>query len=117
MASVVEIRGSLCKCIASLNVKAPLDDVSEVLDSILNTCSEKSTPNETSVDDDAATPLILACDRANLACIEWILKRINEDSSLIPLLGGPLDRAESGNTAMHYIAYSGRYEALLSSAT
>ena len=54
----------------------------------------------------------MACDRANLACIEWILKRISEDSSLIPLLGGPLDRAESGNTAMHYIAYSGRHEAL-----
>ncbi len=110
MASVVEIRGRLCKCIASLDVKASLEDVSKVLDPVLN--SQKSTTNEASVDDDGVTPLMLACDRDNLACIEWILKRISEDSSLIPVLGGPLDRAESGNTAMHYIAYSGNSGAL-----
>lgn len=100
MSSLLETGEQLCKCIASLDTKLCLDDVSEALDPVLE---RRETDEVKVVDNGGVTPLMVACDK-NIACIEWILKRKSDDPSLIFLLGSPLDQAESGNTAMHYAA-------------
>lgn len=70
MSSLLETGEQLCKCIASLDTKLCLDDVSEALDPVLE---RRETDEVKVVDNGGVTPLMVACDK-NIACIEWILK-------------------------------------------
>ena len=109
MPSVMETRDQLCHTVASLDAHASLDEVYQALDPILESFQQEA--DESSLTratfSDGVTPLMVACDKAQEGCIKWILKNTKDNPSLLPLLGSPLDHAESGNTATHYAANSG----------
>lgn len=109
MPTLEETREQLCHAIASLDVHASLHDVSEAFAAILESVREHATID---LDSDGVTPLMVACDKDQQACIEWILKKNMDEPSLASLLGSPLDRTEYGNTALHFAANAGCFEAM-----
>lgn len=113
MATSAEIREHLCRAIASLDSQCSLEDADHALSPILERYeSVKTAATVQTGQGIGTTPLMVACDKAQVACIKWISQRTKKDQSLISLLGSPLDTAEAGNTPLHYAAYSGCSDAL-----
>ena len=99
--SILEAQKKLCHAIASLEVHAPPDKVSMSLDPVLAGCQEIDVT-------EGITPLMVACDKAQENCIEYICKKIEDNPSLGVILGHPLAESyPAKNTAMHFAAMSG----------
>lgn len=79
-----KIRELICHKIASLDDHCALEDVSQALDQILDIFLElqEIRHDDTPLGDDVVTPLIVACDKAQEACIEWIVQKTKELPSL-----------------------------------
>lgn len=108
MRSVKDTRKKLCHTIASLDVDASREEVSRTLDPILISWNDEAQDLDQSDCGDGVTPLIVACDKANEQCIEYIASAIKEKPFLAVILGHPLDKTlPDQNTAMHHAALSG----------
>ena len=125
MERVSETRKKLCHAIASLGPNATHDDVSKALDTLVESVESwvvqlrEESPTWESLahveGGDGVTPLMVACDKAQANCIEYIEKRIKDDRSFVVVSGHPLDKSPAlvgQNTAMHYAAMSGCVEAI-----
>lgn len=110
----MEKREKLCRAVAALDDNCALDHVSEQFGSILGNVDVENVdePSHSSTSVDSVTPLIVACDKAQVTCIEWISMKTKENSSLLYVLGSPRDHAEAGNTPFHYAAHSDCIQAL-----
>jgi hypothetical protein len=104
--SLLETQKKLCHAIASLDAHASLDDVSKALDPLLaGWCQEVDATEEDADESDGVRPLMVACDKAQEGCIEYICKA---NPSLGVILGHPLgESSPSKNSAMHFAAMSG----------
>lgn len=100
-----ETQKNLCHIIASLDAHAPLHDVSKALDPLLAGCQEVDATEDDADESDGVTPLMVACDKAQEGCIEYICKA---NPSVEDILGHPLgESSPSKNSAMHFAARSG----------
>ena len=115
-------RCRLCKLIASLPSTATREDVASILEPTIN-CSKSSTTGSTGEYDirsddenvDGVTPLMIACDKAQLGVLQYIGEAIRSEASIIELVGHPLDTSCEkcgGNTAMHHAASVGFIEGI-----
>ena len=107
MASLSETRERLCHAIASLSTDAAMNDVCRALDPILESFERENASLTEFHADGGVTPLMVACDKAQEACIEWISNKNRRCPDMTSLLGSPLDHAESGNAPMHYASSAG----------
>lgn len=106
--SVFETQKKLCHAIASLEVHAPPDNVTKALDPVLAGCQEVDATEKELKESVGVTPLMVACDKAQENCIEYICKKVEDKPSLSVILGHPLSKSSPAkNTAMHFAAMSG----------
>jgi ankyrin repeat protein len=131
------LQENVCQCIADLPPTCPIKRVRQVLDPLMRSWKElverdykpaaadvgTEGGGSTTVTANARgavgriTPLIVACDKGNIACLEYLQEQFNsvpqEDSSLRldrlqKFLGGPLEVSDGDrNSAMHHAAMAG----------
>ncbi|KAL3934501.1 MAG: hypothetical protein SGBAC_009799 [Bacillariaceae sp.] len=104
------LRQDVCKAIDSLPTDCSLDDIKEKLDPLFRSVL--------SVDDShhfesKVSPLLIACDRCNSSCLQYLAKKKKEDERFVALIGRPLDPCsdEDLNSVVHHAAISGCVDA------
>ncbi len=105
----------ICRAIAFLSPYCTRAEAEKTLNALFESYSKGN-------DDviDGITPLMVACDKANVACLEYMKLMIqSRDSSWISdCIGNALDQSpEEGNSAMHYAAMAGCVPAISILAT
>ena len=109
-------RAQLCKAIVSLTPDATAKEVENVVGSIVR--SFPTNPIDDNVDkhdDDGVTPLMVACDKAQLAALEYFRESIRSDTNILQLTGAPTDLSSAecgGNCAVHHAASVGSFMAI-----
>lgn len=94
-----DIRQRICRVISLMPTDCSTQDVCDNLDPLFG--SAFTMKFETKV-----TPLIVACDKGNSACVNYLLKKSKEGHK--DLIGLPFDVSnDSENTAIHHAAMSG----------
>lgn len=114
---VFDGRRVLCSAISELPSDSPCSHVSSILEPLLegilqgytHECSDGANVSEV----DGVTPTMVACDKAQLGCLEFINRKINTESApgrsqlMVDIMGHPLDRCSNecgGNSAAHLLA-------------
>ena len=112
-------RAQLCKAIVSLTPDATAKEVENVVGPIVRSFLDATNPIDDSVDDkhddDGVTPLMVACDKAQLAVLEYFRESIRSDANLLQLTGAPTDLSSAkcgGNCAVHHAASVGSFVAI-----
>eukprot|EP00978_Attheya_sp_CCMP212_P040477 scaffold221318_cov52-Attheya_sp.AAC.2 len=117
------LQNDISRAIASLCPDASADTVVQLLDPLLAKAkSGDLQPSRTaeSCDDDDVTPLMVCCDKAQSACLDYLCRALCESagtdgSPVAALLGLPLDTGSielGGNAALHHGAMTGFAAAL-----
>jgi hypothetical protein len=97
-----DLRETLCRTMASLPLDCSDEDVRKQLDLHFHVATEVSSSLG---DEEGITPLMVACDKGNVAVLEYLLNKHSVHSQLI---GKPMDPSkDERNTAMHHAAMSG----------
>lgn len=119
--NIVDGRRAICTIIADIPPNSPCGDASSTLEplvgDIISSCAgDCSAEIGASGDEDCVTPLMVACEKSQLGCLQFIERKMSEigDSdkrqTMIALMGHPLDRCSDdcgGNSAAHLAASSG----------
>lgn len=101
----MNVRHRICHAIAKLPENAPLEEVSRELDGYLSA----DMSNDDHHNDDV-TPLMVACDSRQAACLEYMLQ--NPHPNLWGKADGHSSQQNASNTALHHAAASGCVEAI-----
>lgn len=110
------IRDLVCRAIAALPQTCTIQNVEDALEPLLQSPSDETEILRVN-DIKGITPLMVACDRGNVACLEYLKKKLDDDSAgsswLSRCIGTPLGRSEGEqNTAMHHAAMAGCFAAI-----
>ena len=117
-------RAQLCKAIISLAPDATAKEVENVVGPIVRSFLDDdavrapTNPIDDNVDkhdDDGVTPLMVACDKAQLAALEYFRESIRSDANILQLTGAPTDLSSTecgGNCAVHHAASVGSFVAI-----
>lgn len=100
----MSVRNRICNSIAKLPENASLEQVSKQINRFLSEDPAADNP------EDGVTPLMVACDKGQAACLEYIL----QNPSML-LWGRPDDQSSEqtgANTALHHAAVAGCVEAI-----
>lgn len=102
-----DVRESVCQAIASLHPgECRLEDVKRALDPFF-----AQLPELDDSIDGTISPLIVACDKGNLTCLEYLAGEYKEETA--SFIGKPLDSSKCDkNTSMHHAAMSGCFDAI-----
>ena len=101
----MSVRHQICHAIAKLPEYASLEEVSRQLDGFL---SADTSNDDHNIDD--VTPLMVACDNGQAACLEYMLQ--NPDPNLWGRADDHSSQQNGSNTALHHAAASGCVEAI-----
>mmetsp|Transcript_6762 Transcript_6762/g.18875 ORF Transcript_6762/g.18875 Transcript_6762/m.18875 type:complete len:513 (+) Transcript_6762:114-1652(+) len=114
-------RAQLCKAIASLSPDATAEEVEDVIGPIVrsfldeNGAGRAPVNNNNEHDDDGVTPFMVACDKAQLAVLEYFRESIQSNTNILQLAGSPTDSSSAGcggNCAVHHAASVGSIVAI-----
>uniref|UniRef100_A0A7S4JBL1 Uncharacterized protein n=1 Tax=Odontella aurita TaxID=265563 RepID=A0A7S4JBL1_9STRA len=114
-------RRTICKIIADLPPKCSQEHIRSILEPVVEGIISDRTldsSGDARVSDygEGVTPIMVACDKSELACLEFIEQTINKLGSsedirmMIDLMGHPFDRCLDecgGNSAAHLAASTG----------
>ena len=116
----MEHRAQLCKAIASLAPNATAENIEELVGPIVRSFLEENSRaqadptrkevDERQGDDDGVTPLMVACDKAQSAVLEYFREYIQSNADALKLVGSPMDSSSAkcgGNYAAHHAASVG----------
>lgn len=104
----MSVRRRICHVVANLPHNASPEDVANELDSFRSAHTDQSSDAD---DDDGVTPLMVACDKNQGACLQYMME-IYPDSTL---WGRPEDASADkygANTALHHAAMLGCVQAI-----
>ena len=115
--SLGQDREKLCRLIAQLPPNATYEAVRERLDPFLMACRPPTEQNESvhtpTLSDCTITPWIMACDKAQVACLQYLQQKQLQEPWLTDLLGDPtMAIADTGNAAVHHAAAANCFAAL-----
>lgn len=98
------LRQEVCKAIVSLPAECSLTEAKEKLDPLFESVVDVDSRFESKT-----SPLLIACDRGNSSCLQYLSKKRKEDENFLAFIGRPLDPCsdEDFNTAVHHAAISG----------
>jgi Ankyrin repeats (3 copies) len=109
-------RQTICRAIADLPNPCTVDEVRERLEPLLDSDDpllSSASQDSGSISSSTITPLMMACDKAHKACIEYLM--VQKCPMRRDVVGMPLDRLEDtlgSNTALHHAAMAGCSEAI-----
>lgn len=103
------VRGRLCRTIAAFpDEETDHDAVAEKLDPLFEEYESDHTSSPDSYEG-GISPILVACDKGNIPCLEYLEKKYNADPALKVLIGDPSEQSiENKNTSMHLSAASGK---------
>ncbi|CAJ1921383.1 unnamed protein product [Cylindrotheca closterium] len=103
------LRQDVCRAIDSLPTDCSLDDSKEKLDPLFQSAVERIHSHFES----KISPLLIACDRGNSSCLQYLAQKQKEDKQFGAFIGQPLDPCsdEDLNTAIHHAAIAGCVDA------
>jgi hypothetical protein len=111
-------RAQLCKAVASLAQDATAGEVRDLIGPIVRSfLDENGSRGQTNPthkvdehDDDGVTPLMVACDKAQWAVLNYFRECIQSNADILLLTGSPKDSSSAkcgGNCAAHHAASVG----------
>mmetsp|Transcript_39416 Transcript_39416/g.95372 ORF Transcript_39416/g.95372 Transcript_39416/m.95372 type:complete len:426 (-) Transcript_39416:22-1299(-) len=102
------LRQDVCKEIDSLPTDCSLNETKEKLDPLFLSAVGVDSHFESKI-----SPLLVACDRGNSSCLQYLAQKQKEDQKFVAFIGRPLDPCsdEDLNTAVHHAAIAGCVDA------